>query len=88
MRLLADRKEVKARWAILPDKTMLIEWVKKEVNPGHPALERFAKETNHPIIDRTFAWSIKVNKSISEKVFSISLFPLVRESRGTLNECS
>lgn len=39
MRLLAERKEVKARNAKIPDLTPLIEWVKKETKLGNPALE-------------------------------------------------
>jgi phosphoglycolate phosphatase-like HAD superfamily hydrolase len=88
MRLLADRKEVKARGAILPDITILIEWVKKETKLDNPSLERYAKETNDPIIVRTLAWSNEVNKSISEMVYGIPPFPWVRKSLARLNEYS
>jgi len=86
--MLADRKEVKSRRAILPDRTMLIAWVKKEVKPGKPVFERYVKETNHPTIKRALAWSNEVNKSISEMIYSIPPIPWVRESLGTLNKYS
>ena len=78
--LLAERKEVKARRAKLPDVTPLMEWVRSETKLGNPALERYAKEVNNPIIDKALAWSKGVNKSISEIVYGIPPFPWVRES--------
>jgi len=86
MRLLAERKEVKARGAVLPDVTPLIEWVKKETKLGNPALELYAKEKNNPIIDTALAWSKAVNKSIGEIVYGIPPFPWVRESLVKVNE--
>jgi phosphoglycolate phosphatase-like HAD superfamily hydrolase len=86
LRLLAERKEVKARGAKLLDVTPLIEWVKKETKLGNPALARYAKEVNNPIIDRALAWSNGVNQSISEIVYGIPPFPWVRESLVKFNE--
>ena len=86
VRLLAERKEVMARGATLPDVTPLIEWVQKETKLGNPALERYAKEVNNPIIDRALAWSKEVNKSIGETVYGIPPFLWVRESLVKFNE--
>jgi phosphoglycolate phosphatase-like HAD superfamily hydrolase len=86
MHLLSERKEVKARGAELPDLTPLIEWVKKETKLGNPALERYAKGKNNPIIDKALAWSNGVNKSIGEIVYGIPPFPWVRESLIKFNE--
>jgi phosphoglycolate phosphatase-like HAD superfamily hydrolase len=86
MRLLEERKEVKARGAKLPDVTPLIEWVKNETKLGNPALERYAKEMNNPIIDKSLVWSNAVNKSIGEIVYGIPPFPWVRESLVKFNE--
>jgi phosphoglycolate phosphatase-like HAD superfamily hydrolase len=83
--LLAERKEVKARGAKLPDVTPLMEWVQSETKLGNPALERYAKEVNNPIIDKALAWSKGVNKSISEIVYGIPPFPWVRESLVKFN---
>jgi phosphoglycolate phosphatase-like HAD superfamily hydrolase len=86
VRLLAERKEVKARGAKLPDMTPLIEWVNKETKLGNPALERYAREVHDPIIDKTLAWSKAVNTSISEIVYGIPPFPWVRESLLVFHE--
>ncbi len=86
MRLLAERKEVKARNAKIPDVTPLTEWVKKETKLGNPALERYAKEANNPIIDQALAWTKAVNRSVSEMVYDIPPFPWVRESLTKLYE--
>ncbi|RPI04005.1 MAG: HAD family hydrolase [Ignavibacteriae bacterium] len=80
IRLLSERKEVKARGAKLPDVAPLIEWVKKETKLGNPALERYAKDVHNPVIDKTLAWSKAVNTSIGEFVYGIPPFPWVRES--------
>jgi phosphoglycolate phosphatase-like HAD superfamily hydrolase len=80
MHLLAERKEVKARAAKIPDVTPLIEWVKKETKLGNPALEQYAKEVNNPIIHTALAWTKAVNKSIAETVYGIPPLPWVRES--------
>jgi len=84
--LLTERKEVKARGAVLPDVTPLIEWVTKETKLGNPALELYAKAKNNPIIDISLAWSKAVNKSIGEMVYGIPPFPWVRESLVKVNE--
>jgi phosphoglycolate phosphatase-like HAD superfamily hydrolase len=80
IRLLAERKEVQARGAKLPDVAPLRTWVQQETKLGNPALERYAQEANNPIIDKALAWSKAVNKSISEIVYGIPPFPWVRES--------
>jgi phosphoglycolate phosphatase-like HAD superfamily hydrolase len=80
MHLLAERKEVKMRNAMIPDVTPLIEWTKKETKLSEPALEKYAKTVNNPIIDRCLAWSKAVNKSIAEMVYGIPPFPWMRES--------
>lgn len=86
MRLLSERKEVKARGAKLPDVTPLIEWVNKETKLGNPALERYAKEVNDPVINMALAWTKGVNKSVSEIVYGIPPLPWVRESLQKFNE--
>ena len=80
MKLLSERKEVKARNFKIADITPLIEWVNKETKLGNPALELYAKEVNNQVIDRALAWTKAVNKSISEMVYGIQPFPWVRES--------
>ena len=72
-KLLAERKEVKARGMQLMDLTPVAEWVAKETKLGNPTLERYAAEVNDPIIDLTLRWSKKVNEDIAGMVFGLSL---------------
>jgi len=86
MDLLKDRKEVQVRNAVIPDLTAVSDWIKKESKLGNPALVKYAAEVNDPIINMTLAWSIEVNKVISEIVYDIPPFPFVKESLIKLNE--
>ncbi|HRI46109.1 MAG TPA: HAD hydrolase-like protein [Ignavibacteriaceae bacterium] len=80
MELLAERKEVKLRNANIIDLSSVIEWTKKESKLGNPALEKYAAETNDPIINLTLKWSKEVNVEIEKLVFDIPPFPFVKES--------
>ena len=79
LRQLSLRPEVKARNAIIPDLTPLIEWTQKETKLGNPALDSYAKTANNVIIDRALVWSYAVNADIKDLVYGIPSFPLVRE---------
>jgi phosphoglycolate phosphatase-like HAD superfamily hydrolase len=85
IRLLSERPEVAARHMELPDMTALIEWTKKETKLGNPALEKYEKESNIPIISKTYAWSVNVNKDIHKLVYGMPPFPFVRESLEAMN---
>ena len=80
MRLLSERPEVAARGMEIPDMNPLREWTLKESKLGNPALERYEKQVNIPIISLTYAWSVKVNKDISEMVYGMPPFPFVKDS--------
>lgn len=80
MELLAERPEVNARSVSLMDMKPLADWIKKESQLGNPALERYAKEVNDPVISQVLNWSLQVNKTIEDMVYGISPFPLVKES--------
>ncbi|MDP3830300.1 MAG: HAD hydrolase-like protein, partial [Ignavibacteriaceae bacterium] len=80
MELLQERKEVKLRNANILDMTSVIEWTKKESKLGNPTLEKYAIETNDPIINLTLKWSKEVNQNIEDLVFDIPPFPYVKES--------
>ncbi|MBX2976861.1 MAG: HAD family hydrolase [Ignavibacteriaceae bacterium] len=80
MELLAERKEVKLRNANIIDLSSVIKWTKKESKLGNPALEKYAAETNDPIINLTLKWSKEVNVEIEKLVFDIPPFPFVKES--------
>ncbi len=83
--LLAERDEVKARKAVIPDLTPLIEWIKKETKLGNPSLEKYAFEINDPVITQFLKWSKAVNNDIAEMVYGIPPFPFVAESLEKLN---
>jgi phosphoglycolate phosphatase-like HAD superfamily hydrolase len=80
MELLQERNEVKLRNANILDMTSVIEWTKKESKLGNPTLEKYALDTNDPIINLTLKWSKEVNQNIEELVFDIPPFPYVKES--------
>ncbi len=80
VKLLEERKEVRARKAVMPDMSALAEWVSKETKLGNPALESYAKIVNDPHITLALEWSKKVNQDIADLVFGISPFPFVEES--------
>jgi phosphoglycolate phosphatase-like HAD superfamily hydrolase len=86
LNLLSERKEVKDRGFKLPDITALIEWTRNESRLGNPALAAYAAEVGDPEIDRTLAWSKKVNEDISQLVFGIPPFPSVRKSLERLQD--
>jgi len=80
IRLLSERKELKARGVKIPDIGPLIEWTQKETKLGNPVLEQYASEVNNPVIDNTLAWSKAVNACIADMVYGIAPFPMVTES--------
>lgn len=78
--LLPKRKDVARRNPALKDIAPLREWIKKETKLGNPALEKYAKEVNNPLIDLSLKWSKKVNADIEELVYGIAPFPFFKES--------
>lgn len=78
--LLQVRPEVIARDMKFIDMTPIKEWVKAESKLGNPTLQKHAEEVKDKVVDLTYAWSIEVNKIISEMVFDIPPFPYVKES--------
>jgi phosphoglycolate phosphatase-like HAD superfamily hydrolase len=83
-RLLEKRPEVKARGMEIPDMKVLLDWTKTESKLGNPALEAFAQKVDLPVIDTTYAWSLKVNQDIGELVYGMPPFPFVQESLDKL----
>ena len=75
--LLGERKEVQARKALMPDLASLKVWIDGETKLGNPALEKYARQVNDPIIDLTLKWSVDVNKAIAEMVYGVPPFPFV-----------
>ena len=84
--LLKERKEVQARNCSLPNLQAIKEWTKKESKLGNPALEKFASQTDDPVIHKTLAWSKEVNKVIEEMVSDVPPFPFVIDSLKNIQD--
>ncbi len=77
--LMAHRREVLARKAVLPDLSPLASWVEKESRLGNPALEGVVRRDGDPLLSRVLNWSVAVNRSIAEMVKEVAPFPGVVE---------
>jgi phosphoglycolate phosphatase-like HAD superfamily hydrolase len=75
---LRRRPEVKARGVNVPRPKGLIDWIERESKLGNPALEKAVAETGDPDLKQALAWSVAVNKAISELVRNVPPFPYVR----------
>jgi phosphoglycolate phosphatase-like HAD superfamily hydrolase len=78
--LLAERPEVRARGATIPELRGLRDWVKRESKLGNPALKAEVARTGNADLDRTLHWSVAVNEAIDAMVSGIPPFPYVRQS--------
>jgi phosphoglycolate phosphatase-like HAD superfamily hydrolase len=76
---LSRRPEVKARGAKVPKPKGLIDWMARESKLGNPALEKAVAETGDPDLKQAYAWSLAVNKAISDMVRCVPPFPYVRK---------
>jgi phosphoglycolate phosphatase-like HAD superfamily hydrolase len=76
---LRRRPEVKARGIDVPKLQGLIDWMARETKHGNPTLEKAVAETGDEDLKLVFAWSIAVNKMISDMVRDVPPFPHVRE---------
>jgi phosphoglycolate phosphatase-like HAD superfamily hydrolase len=91
---LSRRPEVRARGINVPHPQALIDWVVRETKLGNPTLEKAVAEIGHPELKQALAWSVAVNKSISDMVHGVPPFPYVREclerfaSRADMIVCS
>ena len=84
--LMAERPEIKARHMVLPDISPLVEWTNKESKLSNPALGKYVTEVNEPFLNKTYAWSLKVNEDIEELVYGMPPFPFVTESLTEIQE--
>jgi phosphoglycolate phosphatase-like HAD superfamily hydrolase len=80
LELLAERPEVQARGAVIPELKGLREWVKRETKLGNPTLKAEVERTHDADLERTLRWSVAVNDAIDAMVQGLPPFPLVRES--------
>jgi phosphoglycolate phosphatase-like HAD superfamily hydrolase len=78
--LLAERPEVQARGARVPELKGLRDWARRETKLGNPALRAEVEKTRDPDLEWTLRWSVAVNEAIDAMVQGIPPFPYVRES--------
>ena len=82
--LLAERPEVARRGVILPKLDGLRRWMERETRLGNDALFAEAERTGNPDLIAAHAWSLAVNRAISEIVRAVPPFPFVRESLASM----
>ncbi|MBQ1455649.1 MAG: HAD family hydrolase [Thermoguttaceae bacterium] len=79
--LLARRPEVRARGVHPVPPPEIIEWMNRETKLGNPALQAEVERTHNPMLEKTLAWSIEVNRVVDQIVGEgVAPFPFVRES--------
>ncbi len=78
--LLRDRKEVQARGVKVHEVPALRQWIKEETKLGNPALRKKVEETQDEELTRVLAWSDAINATVTDMVYGVPPFPLVRES--------
>lgn len=76
---LRRRPEVQARGIEVPSPEGLRRWIEQEPKLGNPALQRAVDNSHHPDLEQALAWSLDVNRAISEMVSGVPPFPYVRE---------
>src|SRR5262245_22523623 len=74
---LSRRPEVRARGIPVAHPQGLIDWMAREKKLGNPALEKAVAETGDADLKQALAWSIAVNKAISDMVRCVPPFPNV-----------
>lgn len=82
LELLAERREVQKRGAVVPWLPALRDWVGRERMASNPALEAAIRATNGSEVAelrQVLAWSKAVNRTVSEIVRGIPPFPFVRQ---------
>lgn len=86
---LRDMPRVKKSGVVIPPLTYLKAWIKSETQLGNPRLKEkleAASGAEKEELEKVFAWSKAVNKTIEEIVHNLPPFPGVRESLTKLRE--
>ena len=78
--LLKERPEVIARNAAIPELQGVRDWMKRESKLGNPTLQAEVERTADPDLTQAYDWSLAVNESVTNIVYNVPPFPLVRES--------
>lgn len=84
--LLKERPEVIARHAVIPELRGVRDWMMRESKLGNPTLQAEVERTGDPDLQRALEWSLAVNKSVTDIVYNVPPFPLVRESLEMISQ--
>lgn len=85
LNLLRDRKEVLARNVEIPSFQALEEWIARESKLGNATLAAEVEGGNEGLVPIK-KWSDAVNDQVSDIVYGVPPFPLVRESLEKLTQ--
>ncbi len=78
--LLAERTEVKARNAVIPDAKAVREFIASGVPLDNQNLQMLIDKTDDLVLKQAMRWSLGVNRHIADLVENVPPFPYVRES--------
>jgi len=84
--LLKERPQVIARHAQIPELAGLRAWMERESKLGNPALSAEVEKTGDADLKQCLDWSLAVNRSVTDIVFNVPPFPLVRESLDLVSQ--
>lgn len=84
--LLKERKEVIARNAVIPQLDGLRAWMRHESKLGNPALIAEVEKTQDADLKQCLDWSLAVNEQVTDIVYGVPPFPLVRESLQAVSQ--
>ena len=84
--LLKERPQVIARHAQIPELAGLRAWMERESKLGNPALSAEVEKTGDADLKQCLDWSLAVNRSVTDIVFNVPPFPLVRESLDLISQ--
>lgn len=78
--LLAERPEVQARNAKLPELKGVRDWVARETKLGTKTIGPEADRTGDPDLKLAYDWSLAVDNTVNDLVHGVPPFPGVREA--------
>jgi phosphoglycolate phosphatase-like HAD superfamily hydrolase len=84
--LLAERKEVLARQAKVPEAKRLREFLASGLPQSNDGLKKYMADHPDPELDTALAWSQAVNATVTDIVYGVPPFPYVRESLQFLTD--
>ncbi len=78
--MLSDRTEVRSSGWIKPDLTSLRNWIENTDALANSALEKEVIRTGDPILQRTYDWSLGINRTVTESFKGVPPFSGVHKT--------